>query len=665
MPPRRLIPALGFGALAVAGLAAACLPWRVATPGAARFVSRGLETYGLALSADGPTHLSLLPLPHLRFSRTRLTALPDALHASSPELSPEPLADGGRLTIELSLLALLSGQAEIGGIALDGATLALPRGIDDPRWAEPMARVSARLAQGVTSHPRRITVTRATLAGLAPSTAEPEAEPGSGNLDIVLSWPMWSASLDGAVALRWKGENARFALTGLRPFDFLAGRATPFAATASWPAGSLATQGSATLAEDGVKLAGQGSFETRSLPETLAYLGRDVALSPFIEGFALDGSFEASKDGLMLPSLRVSVGRNVLEGAGSASFQEARTAVQATLAADSLNLAPLLGGLVRLFGPAAPEPNPEAPDSPGEAPAHRPVALKPLTGGDLDLRLSAASSRIGPVLLEDLAASVLVRGDTIEASLGRASLQGATLKGRIALAPVEGDEAETEVKAQGAFDRLDLGALLIDLGQSRWVLGGTQGQFALESVGRDVAALTERVSGRAVLASEGGLITGLDLADVIHRGKPAPGALARRNGRTPFERAGVTLRFADGIGEIAEGYLKASALTASLRGQISLIERRFQARAELAPRVAASLGGTGEAPRAGALFEIAGPWDAVSIRPARREETVPDAGSRGDAGVKGGPAAPPEALRLPPAGLPPAGLPAAARAYAP
>jgi AsmA protein len=147
---------------------------------------------------------------------------------------------------------------------------------------------------------------------------------------------------------------------------------------------------------------------------------------------------------------------------------------------------------------------------------------------------------------------------------------------------------------------------------------------------------------------------------VIHRGKPAPGALARRNGRTPFERAGITLRFADGIGEIGEGYLKASTLTASLRGQVSLIERRFQARAELAPRVAASLTGVGEAPRAGALFEIAGPWDAVSIRPARRDETVPDLGSRGESSLKGGPVPTPEVLRLPPAGLP-----AAARAYAP
>ncbi len=632
MPPRRVIPVLGLGALTVAGLSAACLPWPVATPGAARFVSRGLEPYGLSLTADGPTRLSLLPLPHLRFTRTRIAA------GRTGEAGPA-LAEGGRLTIELSLLALLSGQAEIGGLALDGAALTLPLGPDDARWAEPMRRIAARLEQGAASHPRRVSLTRASVAGAR--------EHGARDLDLVLSWPLWSASLDCAASLTWKGQPARFALAGLRPADLLAGVATPFAATARWPAGSLSAEGTA-IAADGLRLSGRGSVETRSLPETLAYWDGDVALSPFVERFSADGTFETDQDGLMLPSLRVEVGSNVLEGAGSARFSEARTAVQATLAADSLNLGPLLGGLVRLFGPASPEGEAAAP------PADRSIALKPLTGGDLDLRLSAASSRIGPVLLEDLAASVLVRGGTIEASLGRASLQGATLKGRVALAPVGEDGAETEVKAQGAFDRLDLGALLIDLGQSRWVLGGTQGQFALEGSGRDVASLTEHVSGRAALGSEGGTISGLDLADVIHRnGALAPGALARRNGRTSFDRAGLSLHFSDGVGEIGEGFLTASALTATLRGRLSLTERSFRARAELAPRLA---GGQGDPPaaRPGTLFEIAGPWNAVSVRRAEHDAPPPNLGGQ-NGPVARNPSRPPGAV----------GLPAAARAYAP
>jgi len=98
MTPRRLLPALGLGSLAAAGLVAACNPWPVGTATAARFVSRGLAPYGLALSAEGRTEMSLLPLPHLRFSRARIAAGGSAGPA---------LAGGGRLTSELSLLALL------------------------------------------------------------------------------------------------------------------------------------------------------------------------------------------------------------------------------------------------------------------------------------------------------------------------------------------------------------------------------------------------------------------------------------------------------------------------------------------------------------------------------------------------------------------------------
>ncbi|MFX6499050.1 hypothetical protein ABTG19_18970, partial [Acinetobacter baumannii] len=85
------------------------------------------------------------------------------------------------------------------------------------------------------------------------------------------------------------------------------------------------------------------------------------------------------------------------------------------------------------------------------------------------------------------------------------------------------------------------------VGASRWLTGPAHGQFALDATAPDSATLMTRLAGRANLAVESGTITGLDLADVIHRnGAVAPGPLARRNGRTAFERAAITLRFVDG-----------------------------------------------------------------------------------------------------------------------
>ncbi|WP_238232157.1 AsmA family protein [Methylobacterium thuringiense] len=627
MTPRRTLttfgPAVALFAM-ISGLVCGCVPWSVDVPSAAAFVGRGLaESYGIVLTPRGRTEISLLPLPRIGFSDIRLSAGT----ADGPVLS-----EGGSLTVQLSLASLLLGRAEVVSLSLDGAHVALPASDDDTRWAGPLKRISETLSGGDVSHPRRLTLSHATVTGRDPRDGRPET---ARDVDLALSWPLWSDKAAIAGGLTWNGASARFTLTSLCPADLLAGRETPFTAALTWPAGSLDADGVGSLA-NGLTLAGQGSLKTRSLPETLAWTGDDIGLSPLMESFSVEGSFEASRDGLRLPSMRVSAGSTVLEGAGSAEMTGRRPSIRATLDAQEINLAPVLAGLLRVAGL-------DGDDGWGR----HPLALGPLTGGDLDLRLSGGSARLGPIVLEDLASSVIVRAGGIDVTLGRASLRGGTLKGRAALRSPAGSAAdETEVKAQGVFDGLDLGTLLVDLGESSWMLGTTQGSFSIEGRGRDAAGLVQTFAGRAVLAVDGGAIAGLDLADVIHRGGAvAQGALARRNGRTAFERAGITLAFSDGIGEIEEGGLTARSLTARLRGRISLPERSFLARAALLPRKGATDSGSLAVPTA---FEIAGPWNAVAVR----------AGSRSDA------ADPADAVARAPSAIVP-GLPTQVRAYAP
>ncbi|MET0257910.1 MAG: AsmA family protein [Methylobacterium sp.] len=627
MTPRRTLTVLGPAVALctmISGLVVGCVPWSVDVPSAAAFVGRGLaESYGLALTTRGRTEVSLLPLPRIGFSDVRL----NAGKADGPVL-----VEGGSLTVQLSLTALLLGRAEVVALSLDGAQVTLPAADDDTRWHGPLARVRESLSGGDGTHPRRITLTHATVTGRDPRDGRPET---ARDVDLALSWPLWSdrAALTGGGT--WNGASARFTLTSLRPADLFASGETPFSATVTWPAGSLDADGSASV-KDGLTLAGQAGLKTRSLPETLAWLGGDIGLSPLMETFSIESGFEASRDGLRLPTMRVSAGSTVLEGAGSAEMTGRRPSIRATLDAPDINLAPVLAGLLRIAGLDG-----------DEAWGRRPLALGPLTGGDLDLRLSGGSARIGPLVLEDLASSVIVRADGIDVTLGRAGLRGGTLKGRVALsAPAGSASDETEVKAQGAFDGLDLGTLLVDLGESGWMLGTTQGGFSLEGRGRDAAGLVGKLNGRATLAVDGGAIAGLDLADVIHRGGAvAQGALARRNGRTAFERAGLTLAFTDGIGEIEEGGLTARSLTARLRGRISLPERSFLARAALLPRKGATETASLAVPTA---FEIAGPWNAVTVRTVSRSDI----------------AEPADALARPPAAIVP-GLPSQVRAYAP
>lgn len=606
----RPILVLALGSLIVAGLG--LRDWPVDGGRALAFAGPAFDAYGLALTVQGPASLTLLPLPRLTLGRVGIAA-----GSAGPTL-----AEGSSLVIDLDPVGLVEGRAAVGGLHLEGARLSAAT----EAWAVPLARLAEQVRSGATSRPRRITVTGARIAG------RDEAR----DLDLDLAWPFWSASAEGHASLTWRGVPTRIALTHLRPADIAAGRRSPFTAAASWPGGSLAADGTLDPPGAGAAmpvLAGRARFETRSLPDCLAWIGHDVPLSPLAGAFAIDGRFEGADRSVSWPSLRIGLGQNVLEGAGAIAFGQGRAprlSVQATLAAETLDLAPLADDLARLFGPTP-----------------VPLALGPFTRGDLDLRLSAAEGRVGSVQVQDLAASVLVREAAVEVAVNRARIQDGMVKARVTLTRGD-DPAETEVRSQGSLDRVEAGTVLGEVGLGHWLAGPVHGQFALESRARDSVGLRAHLGGRATLAVEGGAIAGLDLADVVHRnGAVAPGALARRNGRTTVERAAVTVRFVDGIGEITEAGLRGPGIAAVLRGRLSLPERRLDARGDLALRPPGD-------PSRSLPFAVSGPWDAVTVQTVARGEDGAAPGLSGEA-------MPPEALK-PPA---PLGLSGSVRAYAP
>lgn len=598
MPPRRL-PFLHGPALAVAATAAAilggCLPWSLDLPGVSGFVRKGLaETYGLSLATSGKTGVSLLPLPRLSFA--------DATLAADGPNGPV-LARGGTLTLQLSLAALLGGRVEVVSVALDGADITLPR-LDDPLWSATLKRLADVTDSTDVSHPRRVTLQRARVIGWDPRDGSRQEAEG---LDATLSWPPWSAAMEFKGGFTWNAGNVQFALSGLRPADLLAGRDTPLAVTAEWKAGTLAVEGSGHLGESPA-FTGRARLQNPALSETLAWIGTDLALSPLIEALTVDTTVDLDRDGLRLPSLQIWADDTVLVGAGSIEMAGRRPSIRATLDAQTLNLSPVLAGLFRTGGLEGLF---------GENWARRPLALKSLAGGDLDLRLSSNTARIGPFQIDDLAGGILVRADAIDATLRRASLHGGTLKGRVLLsAPAE--SAETELRATGAFEQLDLTTVQADLGGEGWITGPARGTFALIGSGSDLGTMLGRLTGRAMIAVDSGAIAGIDLVEALHhRDAPAPRLLARKDARTTFDRAQLSVAFRDGQGEIDEGALEGPSLSASLRGRISLLERSVAAEATLTQPAASAQPVTRSlAPAAPpvAVYEIAGPWSGVSVQ---------------------------------------------------
>ena len=611
MSLRRSILLFGPTALIAVGLG--LHDWPVEGGRATSFANRVLAAYGLALTVQGPASLTLLPAPRLTLARVRIT----------PDGGGPALVDEVRLGIDLDPFGLLGGRAEVGGLRLAGGRFS--GNVAD--WRGPFSYLAEQVRSGATAWPRRITVSGAHTA--QDGTAQ--------DIDLDLARSFWGASAEGSARLIWRGVPTRITLTHLRPTDLALGRRSPFTAEATWPGGSVAIDGTVETAGSGATwpaLAGQMRIETRSLPESLSWIGWEAPLAPLAGAFSVTGSFETADRSVSWPRLRIGIGQNVLEGAGAVSLgagDAPRLSAQATLAADTLDLAPLVGQAAWLFG--------------GDP---VPLALAPFTRGDLDLRLSAATGRIGPLAVHDLAASILVRDANLEIAVNRARVEDGTVKARATLAARGGDPDETEMRLQGSFDRVDVGSLLGEFGGARWLAGPVQGQFALDSTARDSAGLLAHLGGRAALSVAGGTITGLDLVDVIHRnGAVAPGALARRNGRTAIERAAIALRFADGIGEITEAGLLGPTVDANVRGQISVPERRLDVRGDL------SLRSPADAPR-GLLFAVSGSWSAPNVQTAAHVE-APDSAARV------GEAASPELLG-PRATQ---GLPMNARAYAP
>lgn len=608
MSPRRSILLLAPVSLIAVGLG--LHPWPVDGDRAAAFAARALDAYGLALTSQGPASLTLLPWPRLTFDRVRITA----------EAGTRILVEDARLGIEPDLLGLSAGRAGAGGLHLVGGRLS-----GNPAdWRGPLARLAERARSGEGVRPSRITVRGARTAGDGAAT----------DIDLDAAWPFWRASAEGSARLTWRGVPTQVTITHLRPTDLILGQRSPLTAEATWPGGSVAVDGTVEMAgPDAVwpVLAGQMRIATRSLPETLSWIGWRAPLGPLAGAFSLAGAFETADRSVSWPRLRIGLGPNVLEGAGAVAFGPGagpRLSVQATLAAETLDLAPLADDAARLFRGAP-----------------LPMALAPFTRGDLDLRLSAASGRVGPVQVQDLAASVLVRDAALEVAVNRARVQEGTVKGRLTLASRAGDPTETEMRLQGSLDRIDAGSLLGEIGAARWLVGPAHGQFALDASARDSAGLLAHLGGRVALTLAGGALTGLDLVDVVHRnGAVAPGALARRNGRTVIERAAIVLRFADGIGEITESGLLGPGVGASVHGQVSIPERRLDLRGDLVLRGPAD-------PSRGLLFEVSGPWSALTAQTTARVETADPAGRAAEAEVFG------------PPGL--QGLPVNARAYIP
>jgi AsmA protein len=565
-----------------AALAAAVVPWRLSSDALRSWASGPLRHIsGLELAAAGPGTVAVLPVPRLTLEGITLAA-PDGT----------PVVRGATLKGEIRILPLLIGRLEFAELALSGAAINVEFGDEGSGWEQAIAGLRTRLGpEEPKGHLKRFLVKGAHLRLHDRRTG---FETMVDDIHLAVNWPTPTSLLDVSGSMTWRGKAVQIKAASLRPDALAAGRASPFRIDASAPLAGLALTGELMLGDE-QRFSGRAAFITRSLRDFTVWSSVALPLSDMIGPFALDGEVRADGQGISWPAARLTLGNDRLDGALFWRADGERRTITGTLAADRLDLTGFATALARLR------------PSPG---GWSPVAfnLPPQNGTDLDLRLSASSARIGPTRVDDLAANVLVKPGRYEASVNRATINKGILKGR-ALLTQAGDGIE--IKAQSTFDRLDVAGLLADLGLPRWAGGSAQGQFAFEGSGDSPAEIVRTLHGRAATSIRSGELLGLGLTDMLRRADNTS-EIAWRGGRTPFEQAHVQVTITDGVAEIADARLSAGGLRAAMQGRSSIIDRTLDAQASV------GAAGPNPGPASAMLFDITGPWNALSIAAGAR-----------------------------------------------
>lgn len=570
---RRVVLLIALMSLAILGAAAA--PWTFSGTGLSSAVSEHLKArYGFDLKVEGRSTFAILPTPRVKLENVKLMAPNRAV-----------TVDGGTLRGELRILPLILGRLEISEIALSNAAItASSEALQAIHWADLLADSPN------TRQARRLVIVSSSLRWTDLQDVDLE------RVNLLVNWEGANQPLYAAGTARWRNEPVTLDEAMFHPVSLAADHVSPVSLSLSTSFGHLTLTGEAQWGID-PRLSGETLVEAKSVRDFTRWSRMELPFGSLAQAIAIKGEATLNRRRLTWPTVAITLGTDKLDGTLAVRFDTEHPIISGTLAAGNLNLSEFFRPLMQARTSGA-----WSDDT---------IDLSRATGSDLDLRLSATTARLGSMRLDDMAASVLVKPGRIEASIGRASFHDGTLKGRLYLSSANG---VTEFRTQGAFDAVDVATFLPAMGEPRWLTGRAQGQFQFEGTGVSPADVIRQSHGRTSITVKQGELVGLALNDALRRVEKRPllASLNWKGGRTPFDQAQFVLNLKDGIGEVSDTRLSSPSLVTNLTGEISLIERTLNLKANVSPV-------TPVPPAAPAIvFDVNGGWDNVIVTPDAR-----------------------------------------------
>jgi AsmA protein len=503
---------------------------------------------GLVPMMRGDMSVSLFPSGTVTFRKVVL--------GDDPNGAPGVIAD--ELTAHLRYFPLLAGRIEIADVTLVRPTITvtfLPGG--QSNWSG----LIQSLARALQPDPGR----RASFSEIGIQDGTVVVHKPYAGTDVVdrlddvefqLAWPSISRSFGANGRFVWHGEPIEASLS---LGDFLAALTGEHSGVKVRLAGApvKAAFDGALSARPTFKIDGTLSMESPSLRDAMHWT--DASQLPFggFGRFALRAQSSIGGGAISLSNVNVELDGNTAEGVITLSTDH-RT-VQGTLAADALDFTPYVSGIHLL---AANERNWD----------QLPITLDGLADFDLDLRISAASVKIGSAQLGRTAVAANMRNGKLDVTIGEAQAFNGIAKGSLGLANANGGVAVT---SHMQFVDVDLESCLAQVFGIRRLEGRGNMALNIEGSGSSVLAVTNTLSGTASLNAHNGALAGINIEQLLRRleRRPLSGNGDFRTGRTPFDQFTLGLKIDKGQVSIDDMHLDGPAVRLAIGGQISVPTR--------------------------------------------------------------------------------------------
>jgi len=553
----------------------AALPYTVPRHEIREAVARALAAATGVTPDIGGAHLSFFPRPAARFDDIRFG------DSGKDDLS------AGSLRATIRLLPLLFGRAEVANLIFERAHLHFEAGPDGVRLLGLPLRPHSTAGE-MTSPPE----IRIADSAVDIRSSDGERTERLSGVNASLAWS--GASLSTHASFQWRGMPSTLSIQ-IADAGAL-GENAKSAVRLRFEAEALRAAFDGEFAfRKGLQADGALSLESRSLRNMLAAFGIEVPTRGGFGAFALKSRAQITPAALTASKLSIELDGNRADGTLSLAIDSKRPVLQGTLAADTADFTSYMNGFSLVSA--------DKRDWSKEA-----LDIKPLSGFDLDLRLSAGKVIFGKAEAFKVALAASVKEGRFTLSAGEGQMFGGILSGTAAIGPApEGTNVRINASIKNFNSAQGIGALT----GNRNLEGTGSFTLALSGSGASVNAITHDLKGDAELSVLDGALQGVNVEGALRTlaKKPLAAVSDLRGGRTPFDRFIAKLAINDGNAAFERAQIESGSVTVTLHGRASIPER------DLNLRGVASLVSPPDANNVSLPFLVRGSWDSPRVSP--------------------------------------------------